>query len=97
MFCCPVKNEIFSTYSLYTYHLLHFEHKNGITIILNFCIELQAAGSGDPQNVYLQNRWLQEKAITFYSFSSKPFIKLHIFRREICMMNAVTKTKTCTV
>ena len=35
-------NEAFNTYSMNTYVLLHFEHKNYVTIIAKFCIELRA-------------------------------------------------------
>ena len=41
-FC--IKFGILNTYSKKTYVLLHFEHKNDVTIFANvlFCIELQA-------------------------------------------------------
>ena len=42
----PMSNYfIVKTYSMKTNVLLHFEHKNDVTIIVNFCVELQAEAS----------------------------------------------------
>ena len=35
---------LIDTYSVKTYVLLHFEHKNHVTTIVKLCIELRAAG-----------------------------------------------------
>ena len=35
----------FNTYSMKIYAQLHFEHKNDVTVLSNFCIELRVAGS----------------------------------------------------
>ena len=37
-------NELFKTYSMKTYVLLHFEHKNDVTIIVKLCMERRAVG-----------------------------------------------------
>ena len=37
-----VPNDLFKTYSMKTDVLLHFEHKNDVTIIVKFCKELRA-------------------------------------------------------
>ena len=39
---CIYKSTAFNTYSMKTYFLSHFEHKNDVTVIVKLCIELRA-------------------------------------------------------